>query len=177
MKIIENYIFKLIPREEATEHIQAFKTLALKTYSQYFDRITPENVLLYKKTLDDVNLWTWLTNTAQAFVCMDAGELAGMAFMVPGGNPTDIFRKEWAYLRLVGVEPGHQGKGIAKTLTRMCVEQARATGEKNLALHTAEIQYSARHVYESLGFKKVMEIEPVYGLQYWLYLMELQAWR
>jgi ribosomal protein S18 acetylase RimI-like enzyme len=31
----------------------------------------------------------------------------------------------------------------------------------------------ARHIYESIGFKKYKEIDPIYGMKYWLYKLEL----
>lgn len=40
-------------------------------------------------------------------------------------------------------------------------------------LHTSEMMGAARHIYESLGFKKLREIEPRYGKKYWLYKLEL----
>lgn len=75
---------------------------------------------------------------------------------------------------MVGVHPDAGGKGIAQTLTSLCVEKARETGEKTIMLHSAEVMYAARHVYEKLGFKKVCLLDEHYGLEYWLYRLDLE---
>ncbi len=84
-----------------------------------------------------------------------------------------MFKAEWSYIRLVGVDPDYRGKGIAKNLTEMCLEFAKKTKEKIIALHTSEFMDAARHIYESLGFKVLREIEPRLGKRYWLYTLEL----
>ena len=92
-----------------------------------------------------------------------------MAFLVPSGNPTKIYSSETSIIRMVGVHPDASGKGIAQTLTRLCMEKAEQTGEKKISLHSAEVMYAARHIYEKLGFKKIRLLDEHYGLTYWLY--------
>jgi ribosomal protein S18 acetylase RimI-like enzyme len=74
---------------------------------------------------------------------------------------------------MVGVDPTYGGKGIAQTLTEMCVDHAKTLNEKTIALHTSEFMDAARHIYEKNGFKRTQEIEPRYGKRYWLYRLEL----
>lgn len=173
MKTTGNYTFSLIKKEAAIGQLKAFKALGIKAYSQYFENLTPENVSTYTNALESDEKWREMLPVATTFACSLGEEIIGMAFLMPQGYPTDIFQADWAYLRLVGVAPEHRGKGIARQLVQLCIDCARQTGEKMLALHSAEIMYPARHVYESLGFKKHKEIGPIYGLQYWLYIMEL----
>lgn len=173
MKITGDYIFRLIPKQESLGNIEAFKALGITAYSQYFSHLTPENISIYTHALEDEKKWQEMLPVATSFACFAGEEIIGMAFLMPRGHPTDIFQADWAYLRLVGVAPKHRGKGVAKQLTQLCIDHARQSGEETLALHSAEIMYPARHVYESLGFKKHKEIAPIYGLQYWLYLMSL----
>ena len=96
-----------------------------------------------------------------------------MAFIIASGNPWEIFKAEWSYIRMVGVNPNYGGQGIAKTLTGMCINHARQTNEKIIALHTSEFMNAARHIYESLGFKVLQEIEPRFGKKYWLYTLNI----
>jgi ribosomal protein S18 acetylase RimI-like enzyme len=96
-----------------------------------------------------------------------------MAHIIPNGNPSDIFKTEWSYIRMVGVNPKYQGQGIAKSLTKMCIDKAKQTKEKTIALHTSEFMDAARHIYESLGFKVLHEIAPRLGKKYWLYTLDL----
>lgn len=101
--------------------------------------------------------------------------IVGMAHIIPNGNPADIFKIEWSYIRMVGVNPKYQGQGqgIAKTLTQMCIYKAKQTNEKTIALHTSEFMDAARHIYESLGFKILQEIDQRFGKKYWLYTLDL----
>ena len=74
---------------------------------------------------------------------------------------------------MVGVHTEHGGKGIGTRLTNMCIDLARANGEKTMALHTSEFMDAARHIYESLGFKRAKELEPMFGKIYWIYTLDL----
>jgi len=96
-----------------------------------------------------------------------------MAFLISSGNPTDFFQKDWSYLRMVGVHTQHGGKKIGTKLTQMCIDAAKADGEKTIALHTSEFMDAARHIYESFGFTKLKELEPMFGKKYWIYTLEL----
>jgi ribosomal protein S18 acetylase RimI-like enzyme len=55
----------------------------------------------------------------------------------------------------------------------MCIDKAKQTKEKTIALHTSEFMDAARHIYESLGFKVLHEIAPRLGKKYWLYTLDL----
>lgn len=63
---------------------------------------------------------------------------------MPSDNPTEIFDADWSYIRMVGVLPDYQGKGIAKQLTQFCIEYAKQSKEKVIALHTSEFMNAAR---------------------------------
>ena len=74
---------------------------------------------------------------------------------------------------MVGVNPDFKGQGIAKTLTRMCLDFARENKEEVIALHTSEFMDAARHLYESFGFRQTKELEPRLGKRYWLYQLDM----
>ena len=97
-----------------------------------------------------------------------------MAFLVPGGNPTKIYSSDTSIYPDGGVHPDAGGKGIAQTLTRLCIEKAKELGEKVIMLHSAEVMYAARHIYEKLGFKKIRILDEHYGLEYWLYEFNIE---
>jgi ribosomal protein S18 acetylase RimI-like enzyme len=118
-------------------------------------------------------MWEQLVACSHGFLCESGTRLTGMAFLVPSGNPWDVFPADWSYIRLVGVDPLFQGLGIARALTERCVEKARDLGESVIGLHTSEMMPAARHIYETMGFRVIREIERRYGLRYWLYAMEL----
>jgi ribosomal protein S18 acetylase RimI-like enzyme len=107
------------------------------------------------------------------FICRNDADIIGAAYFIPHGNPEGFFKKEWAYIRRVSVDPAFHGRGIAKELTKLCIEKARELGEKTIVLHTAEFMKPAIHIYESFGFKILKEVEPICGKRYWLYKLDL----
>jgi hypothetical protein len=57
----------------------------------------------------------------------------------------------------------------------MCIDKARVMGENTIALHTSEFHDAARHIYESLGFVKLKDLDLIYGKKYYLYTLELKS--
>lgn len=116
-----------------------------------------------------------LLGKATCFVARYEGKIIGMAFLLPSGNPIDVYEAEWCSIRLVAVHPSHQGKRIAKTLTQICIDEAISNGEKTIALHTSSMMPAAMHVYESFGFKIIKDLGKRFGQQYFLYTLDLTA--
>jgi len=163
----------MLYRRAVEKDLEALTALALASYGQLKPYLTPANWKKMQGVLTSPDNFPHMINNSFGFVCEEDGRLLGMAFLVPSGNPTKIYSKETSYIRMVGVHPTAVGNGIAQTLTRLCMEKAAATGEHTISLHSAEIMFAARHVYEKLGFKKVRMLESHYGLQYWLYTYEI----
>lgn len=149
------------------------KDLALASYGQFQNVLTEKNWDQLRTHLTREDLFPGLLEIAKCFVCENENEIIGMAFLVPKGNPTEIFEAGWSYIRMVGVHPDFAGHGIGKELTQRCIDFAKRSGENTVALHTSEFMNAARHVYELLGFKQIKELEPRYEKRYWLYKLEL----
>jgi len=160
-------------REVAVEDIDQLKNLVLISYGQFQKTLAIESWNQLTTHLKKENLFPDLLKISNGFVCEHDDEIIGMAFLVPKGNPTEIFQADWSYIRLVGVHPNYSGNGIGKQLITMCIDFARRTNENIVVLHTSEFMDAARHIYESLGFKKLKELEPRYGKKYWIYNLEL----
>jgi GNAT superfamily N-acetyltransferase len=169
-KLLSN---KLSYREATKEDIPHLQQLGIESYSPFKEVLTTDNWNGLNTFLHDIAKWEEVFNKSTCFVCVDDGAIVGMAFLVGSGNAWDIFRDEWSYIRLVGVHPQWQGRGIARHLMQMCIAHARQTGEKTIALHTSEFMNAARHIYENLGFKVLEEIPARLGKRYWLYTLEL----
>lgn len=148
--------------------------LGILSYSQHKHAMTPENWSRYNSFMSSPETFTFLMNTSTCFLCEYENEIIGMAFLVSNGHPTEMFEEKWSYIRMVGVNPSFGGKGIAKKLTQMCINYASETNENFVALHTSEFMNTARHIYESFGFKIVRELTR-YDKKYWIYLLELNS--
>src|SRR5450432_105781 len=153
--------------------LNALQVLALISYGRLKINLTPENWTKMETVLTSDQTFPLLVQTCHSVVCEEGTQLLGMAFLVPSGNPTKIYSAETSYIRMVGVHPDAGGKGIAQALTQLCMDRAKETGEKLISLHSAEIMYAARHIYEKLGFKKIRPLDEHYGLQYWFYQIEI----
>jgi GNAT superfamily N-acetyltransferase len=151
----------------------ALQELALASYGRLKKELTTENWKKMESVLTSDQTFPLLVRTCYSFVCEENGRLTGMSFLVPSGNPTKIYSAETSYIRMVGVHPDTEGKGIAQKLTQLCIDKAKETGEKFISLHSAEIMYAARYIYEKLGFKKISLLDEHYGLKYWLYKIDI----
>lgn len=149
------------------------RDLALISYSEFSNILTIDNWNKMATNLSDESKIRELINTAKVYVCAHRGQIVGMAYLVPHGNPTNIYPMDWCYIRLLGVHPEYRGLGIAKTLILQCINYAKRNGEKILGLHTSEMMNAARHIYEGLGFKRLKEIDNLFGVKYWLYSLDL----
>jgi ribosomal protein S18 acetylase RimI-like enzyme len=160
-------------REGSPNEKEILKQLGVLSYSQFKKVLSPADWATMDRFLNNDKMWGQLVSNSNIFVCEDEGKIIGMAYLVPSGNPTHIYPADWSYVRMVGVDPVYRGKGIAKRLTQMCVDYAKQSNEKIVGLHTSEKMDDARHIYESIGFVKYKEIDPIYGMKYWLYKLEL----
>jgi ribosomal protein S18 acetylase RimI-like enzyme len=150
------------------------QALGVLSYSQHQSAMTPENWNKYRSFMSNPETYTYLMSTSTCFLCERENEIIGMAFFVSNGNPTEMFEKEWSYIRMVGVNPYFGGKGIAKRLTQMCIDYAKETNERFVALHTSEFMNIARHIYENFGFKVIRELTR-YDTKYWIYLLNIST--
>ncbi len=163
----------MVYRAAEENDLDDLQNLGLNSYGQLKFALTPKNWEKMQSVLRSDLTFPLLVKNNFGFVCEENSRLLGMAFLVPSGNPTKIYSPNTSYIRMVGVHPEAGGKGIAQELTRLCVEKAKTMGEKIVSLHSAEIMYTARHIYEKLGFKKIKLLDEHFGLAYWLYELQI----
>ncbi len=155
------------------DDIGQLQELSIIANGQFQSVLTPENWEIFNGNLQNRQKFIDILKIAKCFVCLCNDKIVGVAYVIPSGNPTNIFKSEWSYIRMVGVNPKYRGQGIAKTLTEMCIDFAKKSNEKTIALHTSEFMDAARHIYENIGFKVLEEIPTLYGKKYWLYTLDL----
>jgi len=162
-------------RKASVDDAERLKSLGLSAYGR-FQEVLGTHWKTMEANLQEMD-YAHLLSYAHGFACETTDKIIGMAFLVPSGNSTTIFPSNTAYIRLIGVHPGYEGKGIGKKLTAMCVNYAREIHEKTVMLHTSEFQNNARHIYETLGFVRIKELPKIYDKQYYLYRFELNEER
>lgn len=160
-------------RAAQPDDIPQLKQLALLSYGTYAPLLSRENLAVLRSKVSDEAMWSELLRISFSFLCCEGEQIVGMAFLVPHGNPWDVYPAEWSYIRMVGVDTAYTRQGIARRLTQMCIDQAVISGEHTIALHTSEIMTAAQDLYLSLGFKAVREIGARFGVRYHLYTKQL----
>ncbi len=159
-------------RTATLSDLKQLQYLGLVSYGQFKSVITKENWDKWEAGFQSEENFSNLLHIATCFVCEKGDEIIGMAFLIPSGNPFLYFPTEWSYIRYVGVHPNFEGNGIGKTLTQQCIDLARNSGERTIALHTSEFQHAARHIYEKLGFVRQKELDPVFGKTFFIYTIQ-----
>ncbi|RFS23259.1 GNAT family N-acetyltransferase [Chitinophaga silvatica] len=147
--------------------------LLLKSYQEFKQVLEPGFWTKMEGSLQDTESLSQLLEKGHCFLSLIAHQVVGVIFLMPSGNPTTIYPANWAYIRLLGVDPDQRGKGIGNRLTGHVIEVAAKNGEKLIGLHTSTIMPAARRIYEGFGFKIVRQLDPIMGQEYWLYLKEL----
>ena len=159
-------------RKANTSDFNQLKLLGKESYCEFSKVLTNENWNKMNSFLESDQKLNHLINHSTVFVCEKDSEIIGMIYLMPSGNPTELFSKNWSYIRFLGVNTTYRGLGIGKKLTDLCMQHAEETNETYIALHTSEFMDAARAIYEKRGFKKTKEIEYL-GKTYWIYLYEI----
>ena len=89
------------------------------------------------------------------FVAFDEGQLVGMECVSVRQIDKWYHKGETAYLELIAVRPGNQGKGIASKLKDHCITYAKEIGLDTCLLVSAEDNVAIGKIYSSVGFLKV----------------------
>ena len=166
-------ITELTYRQSTIADFQQLKSLGMESYAEFSKVLTEENWAKMNSFLQSDQNLTNLINLSTVFVCEHQAKIVGMIYLVPSGNPTEFFKKEWSYIRFLGVHTKYRGLKIGKKLTEMCIAAAKKNKEKHIALHSSEFMNSARAIYEKQGFKIVKEVEYL-GKQYYIYMLNVE---
>jgi ribosomal protein S18 acetylase RimI-like enzyme len=59
-----------------------------------------------------------------------------------------------AHIRMLGVDPGARGRGVARALMQAAEAQARHAGKSIVTLNTTRRMAAARAMYERLGYER-----------------------
>ena len=94
-------------------------------------------------------------------VAADGGEILGAVTYVPGPETSmsEFTDTEAAGIRMLVVDPPHQGRGVGKALTDRCIAMARAERRQRIILHTTDRQPVAMRMYAGMGFIATPEFD------------------
>jgi ribosomal protein S18 acetylase RimI-like enzyme len=67
------------------------------------------------------------------------------------------------------VDPAQRGNGVGRALTEECVRRAGRDGATVIALHTSPIMTVALSMYRRMGFERLRDAPPIYGVPYAVY--------
>ncbi len=62
-----------------------------------------------------------------------------------------------AHIRMLGVAPDRQGRGIGSALMRSAEDRARRAGKREITLHTTAPMTAAQAMYRSLGYERMAD--------------------
>jgi predicted N-acetyltransferase YhbS len=108
-------------------------------------------------------------------------EIIGSVLLYPKGTVIAIPRSAsitliWPEVRLLAVAPAARGQGVGAALMQECVQRARHSGARALALHATDIKNAAMRLYERMGFQRAPELdfEPAPGVTIKGYLLSVE---
>jgi ribosomal protein S18 acetylase RimI-like enzyme len=78
-------------------------------------------------------------------------------------DPERQLAPDEAHLRMLGVSPAAQGRGVGRALVEAAAALARAAGKRRLTLGTLPEMAAARRLYEGMGFRGGPPVELAEG--------------
>ncbi len=150
--------------------------LLVQVYSQLEGFPKPKNQPKYYDMLLNVGVLTNKPETELLVAITQENRIAGavvyfgdMKYYGSGGSAT----KETCSsgFRLLAVNPGYRGHGVGKLLTLECIRKAQKKRNSQVIIHTTNAMQTAWKMYESLGFKRSVDLDfmqgdlPVFGFK------------
>lgn len=96
-----------------------------------------------------------------------------VGYFGPDKPKAPFFEQRWPIIRMLVVDPACRGQGIARALSNECVARARRDGSPIIALHTSPIMTVALPMYLRMGFTRVHDAPPIFGVPYAVYTKAL----
>ncbi len=135
---------------------EEFDSIGTLIVSAYRDLLGSELEEPYEKELLDVKT---RAQVSDVYVAEVEGHLAGSVTYVgdPASPLAEDFNDHEVGVRMLAVDPKWQGKGVGKALVRFVADRARRDGARSVFLYSLEEMKVAHHIYEDLGFKRVVD--------------------
>jgi ribosomal protein S18 acetylase RimI-like enzyme len=96
-------------------------------------------------------------------VAVEDGRILGSATLETGDRVSPEANRrldpDESHIRMLGVDPGARGRGVARALMAACFDHARAAGKRRMTLHTTQRMQAAQRMYASMGFHRLPDRE------------------
>jgi ribosomal protein S18 acetylase RimI-like enzyme len=89
------------------------------------------------------------------------------------GHEGEPLPPDQAHIRMLGVAPQAQGRGVGKALMEASIEVARAAGKRLMTLNTTPRMKAAMAMYESMGFVRGPDTPVDYDIMLLSYSLRL----
>lgn len=117
-----------------------------------------------------------LADGGEIIVAEVEGRIVGaVAYVGPNASKADFFRTEWPIMRMLVVDPDFRACGIGRALAQECIRRAKRDGASVFALHTSKLMAVALPMYLRMGFKWVSDGPAIHGVDYGIYVKELDG--
>lgn len=144
--------------------------LAVASFSQYSNDFQdwPAMVRVLEKMSE-------MAGNAEIIIAEHQGRVVGaVGYMPPSAPKAAHFKPEWPIIRMLVVDPNARGLGAGRALTEACVARARRDHAAEIALHTSPIMTVALPMYLRMGFVRVRDAPPLFGVPYAIYVKSLE---
>lgn len=91
----------IVFRSGTNQDRDKLQQLGLSAYDQFKTVLTAENWSKMYCFLTAESSYRDLLRRSKCFICEFGDDLIGMAYLIPNGNPTEIFQEDWSYIRMV----------------------------------------------------------------------------
>lgn len=92
---------------------------------------------------------------AELWVAVEAGRVLGTVTACPPGSPwRELSAPHEGEFRMLAVHPDARGRGVGRSLVRLCEDRAREQGATTMVLSSLAQMHAAHRVYAHLGYAR-----------------------
>ncbi|HVG45003.1 MAG TPA: GNAT family N-acetyltransferase [Longimicrobium sp.] len=147
----------IVLRDARAEDLDAVRALTLRAYAEYARVMAPS---AWAGLEEAVRRTVESKSDAERIVVEHEGRIVGSVMLFPAETATyggSVEAPPWPELRLLAVSPDARGMGVGRLLVDECVRRARASGARELGLHTSKSMETAIGMYRRMGFVRAPE--------------------
>lgn len=156
-------------REFAPDDARAVDRIALSAFSQFAGSYDD-----WRALAASLSRMSGLAAQGEIVVVDLGSRLVGaVAYIPPVASKAAFFDPDWPVIRMLVTDPDFRRRGVGHALTDACLARAKRDGAKIIALHTSPIMTVALPMYLRMGFTKLRDAPPIFGVEYAVYVKAL----